>query len=293
MPEAAGSSSARQSGEYQANWFRSRWVFFTVFVVGIVAVGAAHEIHHGLVADVVAALGEALLIAGLLAISVDWFFKQQLVHDAFEASFGYLLPEGLKPEVRWLVGQQLLCVEYDQHFKLTEHGDQLRVDIDLSRRIVNAGPNTFHFEPEVWIDEWFQDVPSDIDILEVYRGNDRLSALQDRTAIVREACAVRVKLPGIDLDPTEDLREHWHGHEIKPRNGSYSQTVRFAVSNPTISVETCQGIKAEVQFGHRTPAARMTDRWLLQGMLLPNQMIMIRWWEEPPAGGTASKQAAT
>jgi hypothetical protein len=41
----------------------------------------------------------ALFVAGLLALSVDTFFKTEFARDAFEASFRYVLPAELKDEV--------------------------------------------------------------------------------------------------------------------------------------------------------------------------------------------------
>src|SRR5215212_2566836 len=47
------------------------------------------------------ALGESLIVAAALGLTVDFFYKRALARDAFEASLGYLLPEELKAELRW------------------------------------------------------------------------------------------------------------------------------------------------------------------------------------------------
>ncbi|MBV8952630.1 MAG: hypothetical protein JO179_00740, partial [Solirubrobacterales bacterium] len=44
------------------------------------------------------ALGESLIVAAALGLTVDFFYKRELARDAFEASLGYLLPDELKAE---------------------------------------------------------------------------------------------------------------------------------------------------------------------------------------------------
>ena len=203
-------------------------------------------------------------------------------------------PEGEIPSgYPAVIGQERICRDFDQHFRLTEHGDRIRLDIDLSRRIINVGPKKALYEPEVWIDEWCEDVSSDIDLVEVFSGTKRVRTLTSHDDIIRNGYEVKVKLRAIELAPNEDVREHWQAHEIKRRNGSYTQTMRYPVSNPTVQVDTCEGVDAKVDFAHHGIYAELGDRWILQGTLLPKQMIMMRWWDtEAAAASKASVGSA-
>jgi hypothetical protein len=278
---------ARRSGDHRANELRARIATTAALVIGLVAVVVAHEGTDDTIAErLLAAVGEALVVAGLLGLTVDVFFKRELVRDAFEAGFGYLLPDRMRPEVRWLVGQELLCLDYDQHFKLTELGDRVRLDIDLTRRVANVGPHKFHYEPKVIVDEWFETLStSEIDVLEVFRGNELLDTLEDNPRLLeRTGVTVTATLPKIWLAPGEELLVHWRGHEIKTRNDSYCQTIQVPVSCPVICVDACDGITADVRFGNRGEVAKLGNRWLLKTTLLPHQVIALRWWETWRAG---------
>jgi hypothetical protein len=272
----------RQSGEHRANEQRARVLLVLTFVVGLLGIFTSRRWTDGLESDLAYALGEALVVAGFLGLTVDIFFKRELVRDAFEAGLGYLLPEAMRPEVRWIVGQELLCVDYDQHFTLSRQGADLRLDIDLLRTVKNVGPKKYEYRPSVVVDEWFLGTPSDIDALEILPviGSEPIASLAAAPeGCKREGVAVRAALKPIVLDPGEEIRVHWSAHEIKPSNGSYNQTVMIPVCCPVINVDTCSDIDASVTFGNRGEWSHVGRRWLLSTTLLPHQVIALRWWE--------------
>jgi len=53
-------------------------------------------------------IGLALLVAAILGLIVDRELKQGLVADAVEVSLGYLLPDELKDELRWIYGLSVM-----------------------------------------------------------------------------------------------------------------------------------------------------------------------------------------
>ena len=61
-------------------------------------------------------LGSSVLSAVITSGIIGWFFQQRLAKDVFEASLGYLLPEELKPELKWIYDQQVLCIESKNEF---------------------------------------------------------------------------------------------------------------------------------------------------------------------------------
>jgi len=60
----------------------------------------------------------ALFVAGILAASVDTFFKTEFAKDVFNAAFSYFLPEQLKQEIRRIIEYKFLCVEHEMTLKL-------------------------------------------------------------------------------------------------------------------------------------------------------------------------------
>jgi hypothetical protein len=142
------------------------------------------------------ALGESFIVAAALGFTVDFFYKRALARDAFEASLGYLLPEELKPELRWIYGQQIICVEHQQQITVRwiddEHpGEQrrVRVDYELFRTMRNVSNERFEHPTFASVEEWFRGEPSDVDLIEaVVRGRRFVGG----TLVTRE---VDVELP--------------------------------------------------------------------------------------------------
>jgi hypothetical protein len=59
-------------------------------------------------------VGGALVTGSVLAVSVDQWLKQRLVTEAFQATFGYLLPDVLRAELHWIYSLGLVCTEFRQ-----------------------------------------------------------------------------------------------------------------------------------------------------------------------------------
>jgi hypothetical protein len=60
---------------------------------------------------------------------------------------------------------------------------------------------------------------------------------------------------------------------------------RFATLNPRVTVKAPAGFKWVVNFAHREspPRERYSDTVILEGLLLPDQNIRVRWWPEAAA----------
>src|SRR5258707_13827956 len=56
----------------------------------------------------------ALTISGVLGLIIEYTLHQQIAKDVFEAAIGYLLPEELRDELRWVAGQPFLCEKHTQ-----------------------------------------------------------------------------------------------------------------------------------------------------------------------------------
>jgi hypothetical protein len=266
----------------------------TLVVVGVLGIGAVvagnvASMSHT-IKDLFVTGGESLLIAALLGLTVDVFFKRELVRDAFSASFGYCLPEAIRAEARWILGQQLICISHDQHFKLREHpgSERLRLEVEVWRKITNVGDRRVQYAPSFGVDEWFHDEPSAIETVEAFRGEKRISQLSadeaKATAPVKNGCITRVA-DELWLEPGETIALHYLAHETRLRSEAYSQTIMQPTTQPTISVDCDRGVDLnfDVHFGNRGSVLKMGSHWHLQATLLPYQVITLRWWPKDVA----------
>src|SRR6266446_10513793 len=75
-------------------------------LLGILFLVGAHSISSEPWNDLLVELGIAFVIASLLGYIVDEQLKRGLVEDAVSASIGYLLPDPLKNELKWVYDQK-------------------------------------------------------------------------------------------------------------------------------------------------------------------------------------------
>jgi hypothetical protein len=264
------------------------------------------------------ALGESFIVAAALGFTIDFFYKRALARDAFEASLGYLLPEELKPELRWIYGQQIICLEHQQRITVRWVDDEgrreprrVRVDYELFRTMRNVSNERFEHPTFASVEEWFRGEPSDVDLVEaVVRGKRYVGG----TLVTREvdvevpvdgsdgkgATPVRSAgaslapsqldwtRPGVErtldrrivIDPGEEVTFRYRGHEIHYESGAYHDTYGAPTVRPVVTVDTPPELRAVVSFANRgrTEATELGGRYALPNVLLPFQPIVVRWW---------------
>src|SRR2546426_10783202 len=83
-------------------------------------------------------IGKAFGVAGILGLAIDRALKNELVREAVSASLGYLLPERLKQELRWLYDQKILVQQiYTVRLEHFPEDSSVRVCGAYNRRIEN------------------------------------------------------------------------------------------------------------------------------------------------------------
>jgi hypothetical protein len=122
--------------------------------------------------DLILAVGTALIIAAVLAATVDQWLKQRLLRDAFKELFGWLLPEQLREELSWVYEQPLLCDRHELILRLTEADDDLlTLRMESHRDVRNITSHMIPWRPIFAVDEWFYTGrPSQVISMRISRG---------------------------------------------------------------------------------------------------------------------------
>ena len=259
------------------------WLILAI-VVGYISIQIAKHATGWLqdVAEniVLAKLGEALLIAGILGLLVDEALKRELVRDAIAVSLGYLLPPEMKPELTWLYDQRLMA-EQTFNVRLEHlpgersvlfHGHYIRIIRNVS------GEKTV---PQIHggIDEWFN--------------------LAGKTNITR--CGITRNGVFTSIEPTKNLTgigyEYDKAIELKPgealqvdlaytfavpENGMDILTHNYPINCPLVTVDAPDTLRARIAFSNRErlhgggpQSGNFSLR--LPGVLLPHTDIRIYW----------------
>lgn len=247
-----------------------------------------------------------------MGLTVDFFYKREFARDAFEASLGYLLPDELKAELRWIYGQQLVAVEHELRVVLhVLDGDdrsgarRVRVEFESWRTLRNVSNDRGEAPTFASVEEWFRGEDSDIAEIEwvhrghSYRGVSLVAPADDRgngrqsdhgeSAPLSPSQLDRQR-PGIELmldrrillEPGEEAFQRVRGHEIHFVSGALYQTLGAPTCRPSVRVEAPPGLEADVWFANRgrSEAFTMGDRHVLPNVLLPFQPIVVRWWPQ-------------
>jgi hypothetical protein len=280
----------KEDARDQRNPLLSREVLLVLLVllVGILARHFGHSIPPLWLGSVVAELGLGCIIAAILALLVDRTLKAGLIKDAFETTFGYVLPDELKGELQWIYDQKVLCEQHHSHFEISTLEEDDRYVIvreTYDRTFKNIGNGTIEFSPSLAIDDWNHPV----------RRKSRIVLLgyeADGRAIVEEEGVLQVervdfgvlraipKHERILLSRNETIRVWGVYEEVQSVNDHHVSVFLSPTCEPHVRVTCDASIEARVTFGHREkvrakdlgPGVRQ-----LEGLLLPNQAIRIEW----------------
>lgn len=86
--------------------------------IGVGLVSLAIGLLHYSWADYFHELAVALFIAGVLSFTVDYYFKRGLLRDAFEAVFGYVLPDYFREELNRIAQEKFVAVSTQIEFEI-------------------------------------------------------------------------------------------------------------------------------------------------------------------------------
>jgi hypothetical protein len=228
-------------------------------------------------------VGSAIIIAALLGLTIDWWLKKQITEDVFEAAMGYELPEDLREEIRYVYGNRVLCVDHSLTVEIIDlnDGQHVAVQVGIERGFQNISQTQQEIPLQLAVDEWLDGPPSAILEFAYAKNKDDLTFFDVSKRHKNEQGGLIVDGPTISLGPTDTLRVVQKYVETKHRNGDHHVTFKAPSQRPRVTAHAPEGLSVAIGFNHRTPASfgQYTRTATLNGLLLPNQPIRIRWWE--------------
>jgi hypothetical protein len=265
-------------------WRRFPWLALMLLLglgAVLIAVPAfANWSGSGIGSQIIQGLGMAFVGAAALGITADFWLKQQLVRDAFEATFGYLLPDELRGELEWIYKQDLICTGHDQTVTIAETDDPLlvRVTVEARRTIKNAARKTVPYRPTFALDEWgHEGRPTVIEQLGCEKAGQRVDAFEPESPGPTHV-AVRLS-EEFKLAPGDVCTVWFRGTETHPRNGEIRLALLAATVDPIITIVAPKDLRAVAEFGGRENHPRELEPGTVQfgGTLLPLQALRVRW----------------
>jgi hypothetical protein len=237
-------------------------------------------------ADVSRELGHALIIAGLLAGTVDFYVKKHLVHaiqrDTAHYLVGWNLPETVQNKIRDLIRTPLIrrnmVVEIELTPSLAAAGPKFNVRYNISYDVVNVSSEPQGFQPYVESEE--HNIPTGIQIQCTSTPTDRPATVTRGKGVVR-AEGSSEKIP-----PEGD-----RGFQVSYSNENpveYSDPIQFAYPTEglTISISCPADVEAtaaecpsEPTVMNDTVSGRVRSTWRYgdRKVFLTGEAVIIRW----------------
>ena len=223
-------------------------------------------------------LGTALVIAGLLGLIIDNYLRQRLAKDAVEAALGYVLPDPLKEEMRWVVGLKFLVIDHTAIYDIRFNRGKKTVSmsVEITRKIKNFTEAPQYLKPFLSIDEMgIEGKPSRIKEIR-YRIEKNSWVYVDVSKIKATECTLGVEAQKKEKIPAGEWIEIMcKFHETKQINDVHFMVLRHATTKPNIIVHTDKGLEHREGFTHRIG---QPEGDILPGTLLPYQSMHVRWW---------------
>jgi len=149
-------SLLREDGRMWRNSFWEWWERYSGYVLGV-ALGILAVLLNKFIRPYWSThftddLIVALIIAGILAATVDPFVKhrarREATLDIFHHMLGYSLPPVIRERLQKILKEtQLYRVNMTQHIDMLEEGDLVKFDVQMEFEVVNPTPHTLGFEP--------------------------------------------------------------------------------------------------------------------------------------------------
>jgi hypothetical protein len=266
--------------------YRLRYSLTVIFLIGLLGVGYfRHErmeyLEH---------LSMAVSISGFIAFFMEVALHQEFAKNVFEASLGFLLPEEMKGELRWIYNQPLICEDMDVKITLLplkNSGGLLLQEVELVRALRNVTGDTHKYQPGLWVEdnlhvghpsshkliscqvEGEPKSPNYADQLEVKRHGLRVTSDEKRVPKYKVKRGGKVTATSIY---TKTVREQDYEY------------LHFGAptTKVTVTVNAPANLTVDVFFSHRDGDPEFTHPtpsvWKLDGVLLPLQGIRVVWF---------------
>jgi hypothetical protein len=249
----------------------------------IFSIGAETYFHK-----LLGAFGEALVIAGFLALTVDRYIKwrtfREISHGVAEYLIGYQLPAGAQAKIKDLMSCTIIREDMDLHWRImpSEEAGKVKVAVNLSFHVKNISSEDQIYQQCVFVEK--QDKPvieemqcNSSDSSSCYRlkGTD---VAHDRPG---EPGVMEAVGPEITIKPNKDSDQPYYRMAARYSMvlpDEYSDV--FAFGGSTLRVKISADVPDTLVFSPPDSDDAAISAWFYNKFYLPNQHLRVRWFKK-------------
>jgi len=223
------------------------------------------------------------IVASILGLTVDRLLKKELLDNVFRATFGYILPEELRPSLEWLYKQTFICTNHNQTIKLDKVNDRhlLSMTVDVHRTFKNISNRTQELTVSLGVDEWFHS-PVESGVVEFgYESNGEFHNVLTEGKFEKDRFRIHLKPFQLSVKSKDCIHVWMKWREIKQINDSSAFLYHYPTAHPRVVCEVPTGTEIDVNFhSDRAAAKKHSNTFCLEDTLVPMQAINVRWWKK-------------
>lgn len=228
----------------------------------------------------------ALAVASFIGLFVELTLQRQLAKNVFAAALGYLLPERLKPELRWIYDQKIIATQsFDAKLEHIEEERRVIFHGRVKRRIENVSDRTVPYRIGGGIEEQFsKNGESEIiawTIKKIEKDKEEKNAELKNITPVPNFFGFGNKEKEEQIAPNQIIEVMMSYKLYLPDHGDEYLTYRCLIDRPSVTIESPPSLKVGLTFSHRDnedfPIAPPVTSHTLERVLLPHQDIKITW----------------
>ncbi len=267
------------------NWRRYRFQLLLLLLAG----GGGALLHFGgRWGHTGEGIGEALIIAGVLGLTVDSYIKEHLLEQASQDIakylYGYRLPTELQSTIKDLMCTKRITRDFHLHYELSLIGQEpgkVLVETTLTYQAQNIGntklPYVQPFYQQKYFSPCFLELRCDSSDKEgnFYFGSKELS---EQVKSQEGKSEIRVETPLIKLLPHDSLSKSKYQFKAKWNLVCPEDYSDFFVldESPTVGVLITAEYPDEFEFDGPTSATQV-NRWEYERVFFAQEQITVHW----------------
>ena len=269
VPESDGDEMLR-------NTFWDWWDQYSGFVIGTTLLGVGFVFIKWVHVSVVKQLGEALIIAGVLAIAIDPLVKgkslRSATRDIFHHMLGFQLPLKIQDKLQEIVlGTKWYRENTIMHCTISEVGEFLRFDVEMEYEIVNPTQHTREFRAELQFEAGEQPTLKSVICFEKPKYGNGAKLIEDP----KQPKSLVYKGKVIKISSQGRLRFKYE-YSI-----TYPIAIGYMYPNfvyPTIGLALTIKAPSDIVVWAPSAQSESAGEWRYTKLFMPGDHLEVRWW---------------
>jgi len=262
-----------------------RWLVLLLLLAGgLVLVAVPPSLKWQWDRGVSIALGQSLLIAALLAFTIDRWFRQDFAKDVFYGVFGGILRPEFRDEVKWLTSFKLLAIRSYCYIRIDDLADgYVKLTLEIEREFENISSTTEKKAGYIGVDEW--QIPGHSSSIEECGISKSGQAPISASSKISSEMHLAWSTEEVSIEPGESLKSFSKSIEYRHRNDIHVLALTTPTKDPEVRFDISTSLQGVVSFTHRGKMEEepLFKKRTLRGTYLPGQLMIVRWWPKPAA----------